>query len=451
MRILQVSMLGNVGGAARIAWDLRDAYQYRGHRSMLAVGFLAPNELSEDIFRIDNERFRSRWSRSLYALPTFMRARGIRGSQIVRNLVLPIAQPQRFRQRRQGIEDFDYPATARLNDMAPQRPEIINCHNLHDGYFDLRALEKLSSQTPAVLTLHDMWLLTGHCAHAMECMRWQEGCGQCPDLNRYPSVARDATRFNWRQKRSIYASSHLYVISVSHWMMRNVERSMLEPADYQVIPNGVDLRVFHPSNALQARRDLGLPEDAFVVLFAGAYAQSSVYKDYSTAQRAAQLMAPHVNSGQLVFVNLGGRSDKVTVEGNLQTYSYKYRSAPQDVARFYWAADLFLHAANADTFPATVLESLACGTPVVATAVGGIPEQIDHGVTGFLVPKGDADTMAQRSLDLIRNSLLRRSLAHNSAVQAQKRFDFERQVSEYLDFYERAIQEHTRWRSAKAT
>src|SRR5690606_33473914 len=92
-----------------------------------------------------------------------------------------------------------------------------------------------------------------------------------------------------------------------------------------------------------------------------------------------------------------------------------YQSEPRIVACFYQAADLYLHAAKADTFPTTILEALACGLPVVATAVGGIPEQVstisgsfgDPGhraqgkPNGILSIPGDPSSMAAGVLELL--------------------------------------------------
>src|SRR4029079_4578923 len=85
-----------------------------------------------------------------------------------------------------GLEDFDYPNSVELLRFLPQKPDLLHCHNLHGNYFDLRALAGLSRQIPTVLTLHDAWLLSGHCAHSFECERWTIGCGECPDLTIYP-------------------------------------------------------------------------------------------------------------------------------------------------------------------------------------------------------------------------------------------------------------------------
>ncbi len=115
---------------------------------------------------------------------------------------------------------------------------------------------------------------------------------------------------------------------------------------------------------------------------------------------------------------------------------------PKQIARYYQAADLYLHPARADTFPNTVLEALTCGTPVVASAVGGIPEQVVEGRTGFLVPVGDARAMAERVLALLADEGLRLQMGRQAAEGAARRFGVERVVGEYLAFYEEMMDEH---------
>ena len=94
-------------------------------------------------------------------------------------------------------------------DALPAPPDIIECHNLHGGYFDLRALPWLSRQAATVLVLHDAWLLSGHCAHSFDCDKWQTGCGACPDLSIEPALRRDGTAHNWTVKQGVYAQSRV--------------------------------------------------------------------------------------------------------------------------------------------------------------------------------------------------------------------------------------------------
>jgi glycosyltransferase involved in cell wall biosynthesis len=86
-----------------------------------------------------------------------------------------------------------------------------------------------------------------------------------------------------------------------------------------------------------------------------------------------------------------------------------------------------------------ILEALACGTPVVATSVGGIPEQIEDGVTGFLTPPGDPLAMARRIEQLLSDYTLRQRLSVSAVDAARRRFDLNRQVDDYLAWYREII------------
>ena len=127
--------------------------------------------------------------------------------------------------------------------------------------------------------------------------------------------------------------------------------------------------------------------------------------------------------------------------GGVEIRFVPYQKNLKTVARFYPAADLYTHPARADTFPNTVLEALACGTPVVASAVGGIPEQVVEGQTGFLVPVGDAPAMAGRVLDLLADEELRVRMGRLAAGDAVRRFGLKSMVGEYLAFYDEILKE----------
>ena len=117
------------------------------------------------------------------------------------------------------------------------------------------------------------------------------------------------------------------------------------------------------------------------------------------------------------------------------------QTEPELAATCYTAADVYVHAARADTFPNTILEALACGTPVVATAVGGIPEQLEEERTGFLVPAGDAQALAERLTRLLSDDHLRQRMGMCALEAARSRFDLQRQASDYLEWYSELVPE----------
>lgn len=442
LRILQVSTLDIAGGAEKVAWNLFQAYRARGQCSRLAVGH--KRSADRDALLIPNDVHRKLLGRVWLLLDKWLRMSEGKavGIQWLYYRLALIAEPCRLMELWQGIEDFNFPGTSLFFHALAQPPDIIHCHNLHGDYFDLRVLPWLSQQGPVVLTLHDAWLLSGHCAHSFECERWKTGCGHCPDLTIYPAIRKDATAYNWQRKSEIYAKSRLYVATPSQWLMQKVEQSMLTSAimETRVIPNGVDLSVFRPADRQTLRTALGIPQNARVLLFAANGIRGNIWKDYQTMRAAVALIAERLSEQNVLFIALGEKAPMERI-GQAKICFVPYQKDPEGVARYYQAADVYVHAARADTFPNTILEALACGTPVVATAVGGIPEQIEDGVSGFLTPPGDAEAIAARVVGLLADEETRRRLAHQAAEFAEHRFDLNRQVDDYLAWYEGILEQ----------
>jgi glycosyltransferase involved in cell wall biosynthesis len=457
MRILQVSTADMAGGAERIAWNLFHAYRDAGHVSSLAVGIKRTDD--PGVVALPNGNQWTLWTRGWWAVERRVgRLEGhVPGAGFISRFTRYAARPRTTLLDEYGIENFHFRGTRRLLGLPAERPEIVHCHNLHGGYFDLRVLPRLSHAVPVVMTLHDAWLLSGHCAHSFDCDRWRSGCGHCPDLGIYPPLKRDSTAYNWRRKQRIFAKSRLHVATPSAWLMRKVEDSILAPAivESRVIPNGVDLGTFRLGDRAHARAMLNIPPDARVILFTGYGIRRNIWKDYETMRAAISRAAEQLRGENVLFIGLGEESPPE----RMQSAEFRFVGYVRDgdeVARYYQAADMYIHAARADTFPNSVLEALACGIPVVATAVGGIPEQLKplgglgngapevtrHGpedATGILVAAGDAEDMARSLVALIRDAPLRARLGANANADAKDRFDLERQARTYLEWYRQLL------------
>jgi glycosyltransferase involved in cell wall biosynthesis len=224
------------------------------------------------------------------------------------------------------------------------------------------------------------------------------------------------------------------------WLQRKVSQSILAPAvaESRIIPNGVDLGTFGPGDKAGARSAVGLPAHACVLLFSANTVVGNVWKDYRTMRAALARLAEQHHGSPLLFVALGDSRPNEQL-GRALIRFVPFESNPKVVALYYQAADIYVHAARADTFPNTVLEALACGTPVVATAVGGIPEQVDDGQDGFLVPAGDAAALAAALQRLVSDEAQRELGGLRGAEKAARRFDLARQAEANLEWYARAI------------
>ncbi|NTU70920.1 MAG: glycosyltransferase [Coriobacteriia bacterium] len=437
-RILQVSPRDVGGGAEKVALELHHAYIAAGLDAHLAVG----TRSGDDPGVIELPRpAQSAWTRRLLAY-----ADGLANGQstpsgarwaLDRGL-RTLADPRHMSRVQKGLEDFDHPGTATIPSLVTPAPDLIHLHNLHGDYFDIRALPALSAARPTILTMHDVWTLTGHCAYPLTCERWRVGCGQCPDLTLPVAIRRDASAQNCRIKRiALSTSSSLRVATPSRWLTRMVEESGLSDklAETRTIPNGVDTDVFSPGDKAKARQALGLPQDATIVLFAANAAKSSPFKGFETLAEALSGVVRAQTADGVVMVALGEQAPEGVI-GGVPVHFVPFARDPQTVARYYRAADLYVHPALAESFGLAIAEAMACGLAVVASDVGGIPEVVRDHETGLLFPVGDAAGLSRAVIALLGDRELRATMGLAGRDRATRELDFARQADAYLSWYE---------------
>ena len=399
-KILIVNSADAGGGAERVATAILDGFAALGTETWMAVG---------------EKRGTDPRVLSLNGRPTS-----------------PVRSARRSARRLAGLEDLDHPGSHRLLELAgTPAPDLLLLGNLHGDYFDLRLLPELSRRVPVVMRLADSWPFTGHCATPLGCGRWETGCGACPDLTIPPAIERDATRVNWRRKRSIFSRSRMSVVAPSRWQLDRARRSLLGEAidSARVVTNGVDLETFNPDGPRADREALGVPPDARLLVFACNLGAANRYKDMATLRAAMRLLGGH--PVELLVVGRPAPLERVGERVRIRHLPYEHDQAL--LAGLYRAADLYVHAAWEESFCLTAAEALACGTPVVAAGAGGLSEVVEDGVTGFVVPPGQAAELAAAVTRVLDTPDLAR-LGSAAAATARERFDGHRMVEELHEF-----------------
>src|SRR4051812_30942440 len=224
MRILQVNTQDAHGGAERVASLLHREFLRLGHDATLAVG--RKHRDDPGVVELDND------------------AR-LRGARRLRNRTLDII----------GYQYVDFPGFADLIAHDSDGWDIINVHNAHGAYLELDAVADVARRAPTVLTLHDMWLFTGHCAHPLGCERWRDHCGRCPHKDTYPRVRLDLTRSNLRRKRRALTAP-LAMASPAQWVVDLAREVQLVGGLARQLPNPVDVETFRPQDRDLAREAL---------------------------------------------------------------------------------------------------------------------------------------------------------------------------------------------------
>ena len=112
---------------------------------------------------------------------------------------------------------------------------------------------------------------------------------------------------------------------------------------------------------------------------------------------------------------------------------------PKEMAKYYQACDLYIHTAKAENAPLVILEAMACGKPVIATNAGGIPELVRNDDTGYTVPIGDAESMANLIISLIDAPEQLTRLGESASNVAKKEYGRSKMVDAYLNLYQSLI------------
>lgn len=417
-KVVSVNTADVGSGAERVAWDLFQAFKQRGLDSWLVVG----DKRSDDPGVIP------------FSSSPFMDYRSFTGDALQRKL-----QESKARNAARGLEDFEHTYSKHLLAITGSRPDAVVLHNLHGDYFDLRVLPSISEQVPVFWMLHDAWSFSGHCAYHLDCERWQTGCGQCPYLQSPPAVMRDATAENWERKRRIFEESQLYVTAPTNWLLDEAKHSILSEGlmEARHIPCPVNVSRFQPADRAAVRLKLGLPVDVSILLFAAHRARSNPYKDYETIRAAIQRLAQRLPDEPIVCLVLGERAAEERLE---KTRILSLPFQPQNkMPQYLQAADIYLHAAKAENFGLVTAEAQACGTPVVATAVGGLPEIVADGERGLLVRPGDPDQMADAIHRLLTDGAYRLRLGDQAVRYARAHWAEEVVASRFLNWFEEVL------------
>jgi glycosyltransferase involved in cell wall biosynthesis len=320
-----------------------------------------------------------------------------------------------------------------------QAADILQFHNLHSGYFNYLAIPALTKDKPAVFTLHDMWGITGHCSYSYDCDRWKTGCGKCPYLDVYPAIKLDGSHVEWQLKKWAYANSNIKaVVTASRWLMDLLQQSILSHIPIHHIPYGLDLDVFEPLDRDACRQVLGIPLDKKVLIF-GVPSLSDSRKGGDLVVKALQGLPDSLRKDTVLLV-MGDGEGKLVESIDMPVVSLGFISGDRLRAIAYSAADLTLFPTRADNLPLTLQESIACGVPVVSFKVGGVPEVIRPGQTGYLSLPDNVEDFRNGIIELLEDHEQRSQMARTCREIACQEYTLDQQAQRYIELYEHILQ-----------
>jgi glycosyltransferase involved in cell wall biosynthesis len=392
MRVLQINRLDVGDGAGNAARRLHTGLLDLGIESTMFVEEVRGKSGDPTVTRFEPSR----------ALGSRFRRR-LRRLQIARSLARYRAKrPSRY----EIFSDDRAPSGSELPAQLPNA-DVIHVHAMYQ-FVDYHAFfTTVPRHTPVVRTLHDMNFFTGGCHGAGSCTNYTERCGACPKLG--SRNVNDLSRQIWLRKWKALQSvppNRLHVVASSRWLAHEARRSgLLRDVPISVIPFGVDTEVFRPRDRHFAREILGIPRDAEVILFVAEPISRPVKRFAMLAEAVNGLRRP----GKRLLVSLG--SGTASAEVRIPYLNVGRVGNERLLSLVYSAADLLAMPSLQESFGLVALEAMACGTPVVGSDVGGIPDMVRPGVTGRLFPAHDVDALRAAIEEMLEDQPARTAMA----------------------------------------
>ncbi|MDQ3047792.1 MAG: glycosyltransferase [Bacteroidota bacterium] len=295
--------------------------------------------------------------------------------------------------------------------------DIINLHWVA-GFLDYRTFFN-KVKKPIVWTLHDMNAFSGGCHYSDGCNKYLNNCDVCPQL--LGTIDPTYSHTQWEIKKASYEKADITIVAPSKWLSECASvSSLLNGRPVNLIPYSLDLDAFKPMSREQARRDLGLPPDRKILLFVS----TSIDNKRKGLQVLLDSLTFLANRNDYLVCSVG-QSDILNSPGY---FSLGEIRDEKKMMKAYNSADVFVLPANEDNLPNVVLESLACGVPVIGFNIGGMPDMITNGLNGLLCQKISPSQLAETihqffsekekySSELIRKDAVEK---FNNTLQAER-------------------------------
>lgn len=421
MKIVQVNSANRFGGAARAAYQL--------HLGLKAIGadshFFCLEKTEDDptVFAFEHSKAPGR------VLATVNRMHLLR---------------ERWAEYNARIADycelFSPEWDAYGEEMGAQLADadLINMHWV-SMFIDIPWMMSFAakSRIPVVWTLHDMNPFTGGCHYNWGCRKFETACGACPQLT--SDDPDDWAHAIQAAKLASYpamaANADLTIVSPSRWLADEARRSAaMRDLPVEVIPNSVDEAVYTPTDRSFAREVIGIPVDAKVLMFIS----QSVANPRKGVRELLRALTDHVATEDLTLLVVGSQAEYLA---DIRFPMVRLGTISDDklLAVVYSAADAMVISSIQDNLPNTILESLACGTAVIGSDTGGIPDMVIPGETGYLAEAGSAAELGKAIDRAFADIDGLRKMGANGRALVERKFASAVQAHAYNDLYTRIV------------
>ena len=313
--------------------------------------------------------------------------------------------------------------------------DIIHLHLINNYMFNLNLLPLMSKLKPIVWTLHDPWIFSGHCVYHFDCDKWKDKCYDCQYLDVPFKMEKDNTAFNFEIKRDIIERSDISFIVASKWMYNKVKESPIcKNKKIYLIPFGINHNIFKPRDIVEAKKELGIDEDSFVIMFRTCHIE---YKGVSIIKKALN----KINSLKkiVILATLQGKSLLDEFRDRYKIIEYDWIKDDYMLVKLYQACDIFLMPSKQEAFGMMAIEAMSCGKTVLALEGTALPDVINSPECGIACKEEEYTEKLQYLIDN-PNELIERG--RKSLEFAKENYNKDVYIERIIEVYKEVMSNH---------
>lgn len=398
MNLLFINTNFYEGGAAKVARQLYYGMKERGHNVYFLAGY--PSKEDEECIIMNPSALQK-----LYNIGSgVLQNNQVLSRRRARKLILKIVQEKKI--------------------------DVVHFHNVFENYIGIKDIAYISKRCKVVWTLHDMWAVTGHCAHAMECTEWKRTeCKGCKKRRSYPAFYYNDVHYKFKLKKKSFTENDITFVVPSKWLEQICHESYLKESKIVIIENGVDIEKYRPLEKEKLREKYQVEEGKKVLFFTAA-----VVTNTGKGMPYLIEVLKRLEDKERITLFVAGNGDLGKELEGFELRQMGVIRSDEKMNELYNLADIYINPSLAESFGCTAAESAAAGTATIAFASGGLKEIITEG-TGWLVETGNAEALYEAVTEALRDRGVLLQKGKNARKRAEKLFSEQRMLDRYEKVY----------------
>lgn len=293
----------------------------------------------------------------------------------------------------------------------------------------------MASQIPTIWTIHDCSPFTAGCLYPGDCEKFVNTCGDCPRLGGWPLQTKvDRTKQLHQKRRKIISEKQIHFTAPSHWMENEFLSAGYENSQISFVPNGVDTGVFYYRDKDELRKKYDLYDhDGPIILFSAAWLADS--------RKGPDLAAKLVKecrdlNPKLILVGRYSEEAARIFQG-LDFAHFGFVKNEMEKAEYFALADVALMLSDQENAPLTVLETMACGTPIFGLDSGGVKELMVDNTYKFVHAKSKFDCLIAQ----VREYLTKLDPSYSAKISemAMQKYNYEKVAEQYVEIFTKKL------------